>query len=53
MLHPRCMTGLSGFILVLFSSEYNLSLPPENIRKAQGFLMLSGGRERLHRVQMG
>ena len=27
--------------------------PPENIRKPYGFLMFSGGRERLHWEQMG
>ena len=27
--------------------------PPENIRKLYGFLMFSGGRERMHWEQMG
>ena len=31
----------------------HLSLPPENIRILQGLLMLSGGKERLHRERMG
>ena len=30
-----------------------LSLPTENIRKPDGFLMFSGGRERVHWEQMG
>ena len=29
-------------------SQCTLSLPPENIRKPQGFLMFSGDRERVH-----
>ena len=29
------------------------SPPPENIRKPYGFLMFSGGRERMHWEQMG
>ena len=29
-----------------------LSVPPENIRKPYGFLMFSGGRERVHWEQM-
>ena len=28
--------------------RYTLSLPPENIRKPYGLLMLSRGRERVH-----
>ena len=33
-------------------SQHTLSLPPENIRKAQGFLMFLGGRERVHWERM-
>ena len=33
-------------------SQCTLSLPPENIRKPWGFLMLSGGRERMHWERM-
>ena len=31
----------------------NLSLPLENIKKPQGFLMFSGGREMVHWKEMG
>ena len=31
----------------------HLSLPPEDIKKPYGFLIISGGRERLHWEQMG
>ena len=34
-------------------SQRTLSLPPENIRKPYGFLLLSEGRERVHLEQMG
>ena len=34
-------------------SQCTLSLPPENIKKRQGFLMFSEGRERVHWEQMG
>ena len=34
-------------------SQYTLSLPPQNIRKLQGFLMILGIREKLHWDQMG
>ena len=34
-------------------SQCTLSLPPENIRKPCGFLMFSGGREKVHWERMG
>ena len=34
-------------------SQCTLSLPPENIRKPYGFLVFSGGRERVHWERMG
>ena len=33
-------------------SQCTLSLPPENIRKPYGFLMFSGGTEKVHWEQM-
>ena len=42
----------SGFVLIhLFQCIFSIS--PENIRKSYGFLMISGGRERLHWKQIG
>ena len=34
-------------------SHCTLSLPPENIRKPSGFLLFSGGRERVHWERVG
>ena len=30
------------------NAQYTPSLPPQNIRKPDGFLIFSGGRERVH-----
>ena len=40
-------------IYQLIYSQCTLSLPPENIRKPEGFLMFSGGSEKVHWEQMG
>ena len=34
-------------------SQCTLSLSPENIRKPYGFLMFSGGTEKVHVAEMG
>ena len=36
-----------------FVPSANFLYPPENIRKPYGFLMFSGGREKVHWKQMG
>ena len=40
-------------LILIHLSQCIFSLPPENIRKPYGFLMLSGGRGRVHWQQMG
>ena len=38
-----------GLLVILaIRCQRTLFLPPENIRKPRGFLMFSGGRERVH-----
>ena len=47
---------LYGYVVSSFINPIvpnTLSLPPENIRNPSGFLMFSGGRERMHWEQMG
>ena len=39
-------------IYQLIYSQCTLSLPPENIRKPEGFQMFSGGSEKVHWEQM-
>ena len=34
-------------------SQCTLSLPPENFRKSYGFMVFSGGKERVHWERMG
>ena len=48
------ITYITEQTIGLFHSfPMHLSLLPENIRKPDGFLMLSGGRERVHWEQIG
>ena len=42
-----CFSGRNDFQGSI-CSQCTVSLPPENIRKPYGFLMFSGGRERVH-----
>ena len=47
------LSTLNKFRVLILASQCTLSLPPKNIRKSNGFLMFSGGRERVHWEQMG
>ena len=47
-----CQTNESSLRLPI-SSQYTLSVPLENIRKPDGFLLFSGGRERVHLGRIG
>ena len=48
------MHSLTLFFFTYVQQQYQcaLSVPPESIRKPYGFLMFSGGREKVHWEQM-
>ena len=49
----KCENNLGQFFLLTHYSPMLLFIPPENIRKPNGFLMFSGGIEKQHRAVMG